>query len=44
MELAWVGVEDCGAVGLAEASPLETLVEKEPEAIPRESQKREPLR
>lgn len=43
MELEWVGVEDCGAVGLTEASPSETHVEMELEVISGGGQKRECL-
>lgn len=43
MELKWVGVEDCGAVGLVEASPSETHVEMELEVIPGGGQKRKHL-
>ena len=35
------GVEGYGTVGLVEASPLETHIEKEPEVIPGQGKKRE---
>lgn len=34
-------MEGYGGVGLIEASPLETHIEKEPEVIPGEGEKRE---
>ena len=34
-------MEGYGAVGLVEASPLETHIEKEPEVIPGQGKKRE---
>lgn len=39
MELEWVGVEDCGAVGLTEASPSETPVARELKSFQGEARK-----